>query len=84
MAAWAISNAGALDLAATGLFFFFMQLISMMLKAGLIESTWQESPVGPPRKYYRLTGAGRAAHSAQHDAWVAIRDGLDALLKESR
>src|SRR5699024_12340482 len=33
---WAISNAGALDLAATGLFFFFMQLISMMLKAGLI------------------------------------------------
>src|SRR5699024_10617488 len=36
MAAWAISNAGALNLAATGLFFFFMQLISMMLKAGLI------------------------------------------------
>src|SRR5699024_12584574 len=36
MAAWAISNSGALDLAATGLFFFFMQLISMMLKAGLI------------------------------------------------
>src|SRR5699024_1787018 len=36
MAAWAISNAGALDLAATGLFFFFMPLISMMLKAGLI------------------------------------------------
>ena len=36
MAAWAISNAGALDLAATGMSFFFMQLISMMFKAGLI------------------------------------------------
>jgi hypothetical protein len=36
MAAWAISNAGALDLAATGLSFFFVQLISMMFKAGLI------------------------------------------------
>lgn len=59
-------------------------LLSRLLKAGLIESTWQESPVGPPRKYYRLTGAGRAAHSAQHDAWVAVRDGLDALLKESQ
>ena len=59
-------------------------LLSRLLKAGLIESTWQESPVGPPRKYYRLTGAGRAARSAQHDAWVAVRDGLDALLKESR
>lgn len=36
MAAWAISNAGALDLAATGLSFFFLQLVSMMFKAGLI------------------------------------------------
>lgn len=36
MAAWAISAAGALDLAATGLSFFFVQLISMMFKAGLI------------------------------------------------
>lgn len=36
MAAWAISNAGALDLAVTGMSFFFMQLISMMFKAGLI------------------------------------------------
>ena len=36
MAAWAISAAGALDIAATGLSFFFVQLISMMFKAGLI------------------------------------------------
>ncbi|MFE5777544.1 hypothetical protein [Brachybacterium sp. NPDC056505] len=36
MLAWAISAAGALDLAATGLSFFFMQLLSMMFKAGLI------------------------------------------------
>lgn len=59
-------------------------LLSRLLKAGLIDSTWQESPVGPPRKYYRLTRHGRAAHAAQHDAWVAVRDALDALLKESR
>lgn len=36
MGAWAISAAGMLDLAATGLSFFFMQLVSMMMKAGLI------------------------------------------------
>lgn len=36
MAAWAITNAGALDLAATGLSFFFVQLVMMMFKAGLI------------------------------------------------
>lgn len=36
MLAWAISAAGALDLAATGLSFFFVQLFSMMFKAGLL------------------------------------------------
>ncbi|MBM6588920.1 hypothetical protein [Brevibacterium sp. RIT 803] len=36
MAAWAISNAGMLDMAATGLSFFFIQLITMMMKAGLL------------------------------------------------
>ena len=59
-------------------------LLTRLKNSGLVNTTWRESPVGPPRKYYRLTGAGRAAHSAQHDAWVAVRDGLDALLKESR
>ena len=59
-------------------------LLSRLLKAGLISSTWQESPVGPPRKYYRLTKEGRSAHAAQRDAWVSVRDALDALLKESR
>lgn len=59
-------------------------LLSRLLKAGLIDSTWHESPVGPPRKYYRLTSSGRAVHAAQLNAWVAVRDALDALLKESR
>lgn len=36
MLAWAISAAGALDLAATGLSFFFVQFVSMMFKAGLL------------------------------------------------
>lgn len=36
MAAWAISNAGMLDLAATSLTVFFFQLVQMMLKVGLL------------------------------------------------
>lgn len=59
-------------------------LLSRLLKAGLIASTWQESPVGPPRKYYRLTEDGQATHRAQYEAWVTVRDTLDGLLKESR
>jgi PadR family transcriptional regulator PadR len=30
-----------------------------LAKGGLVSSTWQESPVGPPRKYYTLTPRGR-------------------------
>lgn len=59
-------------------------LLSRLLKAGLIESTWQESPVGPPRKYYALTAKGREAHAAQRAAWDSVRDALDTLLKETR
>ncbi|MHC6176183.1 hypothetical protein [Glutamicibacter endophyticus] len=36
MAAWAISNAGMLDLAATGLTVFFFQMVQLMAKVGLI------------------------------------------------
>lgn len=36
MGAWAIASFGLLELAATGMSFFFVQLISMMFKAGLI------------------------------------------------
>ena len=59
-------------------------LLSRLLKAGLIESTWQESPVGPPRKYYRLSATGRAAHADLRTAWASVRDAVDNLLKESR
>ncbi|MDO5535284.1 MAG: PadR family transcriptional regulator [Propionibacteriaceae bacterium] len=59
-------------------------LLSRLLKGGLIDSTWQESPVGPPRKYYRLTPAGRAAEADLRAAWASVRDTLDDLLKEAR
>lgn len=59
-------------------------LVSRLLKERLISSTWQESPVGPPRKYYRLTDDGRAALAAQTAAWRQLRTAVDHILKESR
>ena len=35
-------------------------LLGRLRRDGLVESTWHESPTGPPRRYYRLTDAGRA------------------------
>ena len=57
-------------------------LLSRLLKAGLIESTWQESPVGPPRKYYALTDAGRTRLIDMAAAYRAVSHDLTDLLKD--
>ena len=35
-------------------------LLSKLRREELVQYEWQESDAGPPRKYYRLTDAGRA------------------------
>ena len=52
-------------------------LLSRLRRDGLVESTWQESPSGPPRRYYRLTQAGRAALEAFKLEWRGFRDAVD-------
>ena len=52
-------------------------LLSRLRRDGLVESTWQESPSGPPRRYYHLTTAGRAALEAFKLEWRRFRDAVD-------
>jgi len=54
-------------------------LLSRLKKAGLIDSAWRESPVGPPRKYYRLTAAGDIELAAMATAWDGVTDAMDEL-----
>lgn len=56
-------------------------LLSRLKKAGLITSAWQESPVGPPRKYYRLSVEGEAAFTGMNQAWKDMKDAMDSLLE---
>src|ERR671925_680423 len=43
-------------------------LLSRLRRDGLVETTWQESTSGPPRRYYRLTAAGeRALEEFMHE-----------------
>jgi PadR family transcriptional regulator PadR len=51
--------------------------------AGLLESFVEPSMSGPPRRYYRVTHAGRDALTDWSAAWRATRDSLDAVLKEA-
>lgn len=57
-------------------------LVSRLLKDRVIASTWEESPIGPPRKYYRLTAAGTRRLEEMTEAWRQVRLAIDTILKE--
>lgn len=56
-------------------------LLSRLKKAGVIDSVWRESPVGPPRKYYDLTPQGRAELSGMAAAWRSVASGIDSIIE---
>jgi PadR family transcriptional regulator len=43
-------------------------LLGRLRRDGLVESTWRESPSGPPRRYYQLTESGRLALAVTPEA----------------
>jgi len=59
-------------------------LLSRLRRDGVVETTWRESESGPPRRYYRLTNAGRRALADFSDEWTRFRDAVDQLLSEGR
>ena len=52
-------------------------LLGRLRREGLVETTWRESTSGPPRRYYRLTAAGRSALDAFLAEWQTFRDAVD-------
>ena len=52
--------------------------------AGLLDSHVEPSVSGPPRRYYRITEAGREALRGWSAAWRATRDSVDAVLGEAK
>ena len=58
-------------------------LLSRLRRDGLVESNWQESPSGPPRRYYRLTNTGRAALDAFRLEWRRFRDAVDHFVERT-
>ncbi|MGE5434039.1 MAG: PadR family transcriptional regulator [Candidatus Doudnabacteria bacterium] len=58
-------------------------LLSRLKKAGVIHSSWQESPVGPPRKYYGLTDSGAAELENMAAAWRSVSRAIDSILPKA-
>lgn len=44
-------------------------LLTRQKNQGLLSYRWEESPQGPPRKYYTLTPVGREALLQLDDSW---------------
>jgi PadR family transcriptional regulator PadR len=57
-------------------------ILSRFKKEGLVETTLEESPEGPARKYYQLTGRGRLLLAKMLAAWVQVRNGIDQVAAE--
>src|SRR3954451_5529523 len=56
-------------------------LLSRLRRDGMVETTWRESTAGPPRRYYRLTAAGRSALAGFTVEWSRFRDAVDRFLE---
>ena len=50
---------------------------------GFLESQVEPSVSGPPRRYYRITDAGRQVLAQWKAAWVSTRDFVDSILEGS-
>lgn len=54
-------------------------LLNRLKTEGLLSYRWEESPSGPPRKYYRLTDKGQARMEAYGLAWNRLKEALEKL-----
>jgi PadR family transcriptional regulator, regulatory protein PadR len=55
-------------------------LLTRLRNDGLVTTEWRESNAGPPRRYYKLTTAGRHALSDFRQEWVQFRQAVEAVL----
>jgi PadR family transcriptional regulator, regulatory protein PadR len=55
-------------------------LLGRLRRSGAVETTWRESPTGPPRRYYRLTSEGERVLEQFTYQWARFRDAVDDLL----
>ena len=77
-----VQSLGAIDGMVTGEGTIY-PLLARLRRQGLVETSWQESATGPPRRYYRLSPDGREALAAFTGSWRRLRDSVDDVLASS-
>ena len=77
----------ALERASSGVFQFkegtLYPLLHGLESEGLVESYWDETGGARRRRYYRITGQGRAHLAARRSEWRRFRMAVDRVLGET-
>ena len=57
-------------------------ILTRQKNQGLLTYRWEESPQGPPRKYYSLTPEGREALRQLDESWDALVAQIDNIRRK--
>lgn len=57
-------------------------LLKRLKDEGYVTTYLTESPEGPPRKYYRITEAGRSTKALLSKEWFSFLEGVSRIIKE--
>ncbi|MFP4556202.1 MAG: PadR family transcriptional regulator [Bacteroidales bacterium] len=58
-------------------------MLTRQKNAGLLSYRWEESPQGPPRKYYSLTPKGKEYLTELDEGWENIIETVNAIRNKS-
>ncbi len=56
-------------------------LLTRQKNAGLLTYRWEESPYGPPRKYYSITEKGKAYLKELNQSWDELVSAIESIRK---
>ena len=59
-------------------------LLIRLKKLGLLNYRWEESPQGPPRKYYMITNLGKEQLIGLDAAWDELARGIEIIRNGSK
>ena len=55
-------------------------VLARLNRSKLVDTSWRESPYGPPRKYYRLSRTGHGQLERHIVAWRQLVQAMDSVL----
>lgn len=59
-------------------------LLTRLKNDGLLSYRWEESPSGPPRKYFSLTEEGKKFLAELTDSWKELTDSVNNIIEQTQ